>query len=56
MLRQETTSGLNSYLKSFKSLTNELKTIKKPIKEQNLVFWLLNGLRPFYESFVTTSL
>ena len=43
-----------SFLDEVKSLSDELSAVGKPIEDSDLILSVLNGLNPFFHSFVTT--
>ncbi|KAF8406030.1 hypothetical protein HHK36_008110 [Tetracentron sinense] len=47
---------MSDYLRKFKSLCDSLAAIGRPVSDEDRVFWVLNGLGPNYESFVTSVL
>ncbi|KAF8377256.1 hypothetical protein HHK36_030631 [Tetracentron sinense] len=49
-------SSMSDYLRKFKSLCDSLAAIGHPVSDEDRVFWVLNGLGPSYESFVTSVL
>ena len=53
---QKGTSSLSVHLCNFKSICNKLNAIGRPMKDQDKVFALLNGLGADYESFTTSML
>uniref|UniRef100_A0A5K0ZJW3 Uncharacterized protein n=1 Tax=Nymphaea colorata TaxID=210225 RepID=A0A5K0ZJW3_9MAGN len=42
------------YIRIFKSTCDELQAIEKTVNDHTKVFLLLSGLRPEYESFITS--
>ncbi|KAF6136971.1 hypothetical protein GIB67_030735 [Kingdonia uniflora] len=54
--KKKDSTPLYVYLTEFKSTCDQLNAIEKPVPDPNKVFWLLNGLRPRYESFSTAML
>ncbi|KAF8391295.1 hypothetical protein HHK36_023597 [Tetracentron sinense] len=55
-LHRKGTSTISEYIRTFKSVCDDLAAIGKPISDRTKVFSLLNGLGSGYESFVTTML
>ncbi|KAK2970476.1 hypothetical protein RJ640_028565 [Escallonia rubra] len=49
-------ASLSNHLRDFKKTCDQLNAIRKPLTDQNKVFWLLSGLGPKYDSFATTML
>nr|VVW54226.1 unnamed protein product [Nymphaea colorata] len=44
------------YVSGFKAICDELAAIEKPLGDNDKVFWLVNGLGPRYELFMTSIL
>ncbi|KAF8408703.1 hypothetical protein HHK36_004767 [Tetracentron sinense] len=55
-LHRKGTSTISKYIRTFKSVCDDLAAICKLISDRTKVFSLLNGLGSGYESFVTTML
>ncbi|KAF3789178.1 hypothetical protein EJ110_NYTH09812 [Nymphaea thermarum] len=47
---------VTEYVTGFKAICDELAAIGKPLTDDDKVFWLVNGLGPGYESFMTSIL
>ncbi|KAF7149901.1 hypothetical protein RHSIM_Rhsim02G0228300 [Rhododendron simsii] len=47
---------ISEYIRSFKTICDELNAIGKPVSDKNKVFQLLHGLGPKYDNFTTTML